>query len=1029
MNLLNLLDIESMSTTGVLLLKFTLVLIVAWLLQATLRRSNPRWRILVWRMSAIGLVGIALFSLRPPIFTIPVLPPPATVTVAATIQPVDIVDNRSALPHRAGQYSDESKPEIRVNHHESTAFSNSIVASSNKPLSPSTISSSELIEPVASVEPIQNPAPTSWDPSVWALQIWLAGSLLCFVYLLVGLAYLAKVCRSSIPVPDWVEAELDQQIAATTKVGNVTARQSDSINAPCSVGVIRKTILLPTEMCSTDKAEQLRVVLAHELAHFSGSDLRWNYVFYWISIVLWFHPLVWRIRRVHADACDERCDAKAVIQLGDGAGYIRQLARVALQVSGQTPTSALPMARVSNVTKRIQMLQQGIGRLSLRRWKARLAAVTAVLLLLFIGAMGVSRSIAQKIEAPSPVIKQIAQDSEAAEDNKVDPLGLSGRLIDETGAPVTDAKIELVGQRRNGGKVNHYSTNTDKEGRYLFDDIKQKDTYQIRIESRQWVGLTDWNNLPRVQLSPESSIVRDFTLPKACSIRIRAIDADGKPIRNVSISVALLSEERYGNNLMGSSTNKQGWATIRGLKPSKVEYLFGTSSENYGAAKLLQVLDDPSAKVEQVLVLSPGKDVSGTIMCSDGKPAAGWRISARPTWARFGSSPIGSKIAEDGSFTFSNITNDNYDILVNVPIGGGLSRQEQVQSGIALALQPGPLELKLKMPSPKTLTSIAGEITTKGAKVKEQISIMVNSDNGDYFRSALVAPGESSFRIQSLPPGLYNLTFSSTEVEEKRVLNVRAPSDGLKVELKVTGRPRLAGKVVRADTNAAMSQFKIRILKRRSLRGPNYVQDPQWQTIENDNGDFSVDLVGPGIYQIVASAENFAEFRSEPINTDEYQGEPIILRMASGVTLTGTVVDEQGEPIDNAMVLPRSRFVASGRFPGAGTAQREGAVKVTDGKFTLVNLPVGTETLEITHPDHCFALSSEIEIKTDNIDLKPIVMTRGGTVEGFVYDASGQPAEGVTLYFQDRSGYGGNPQNGRFATAVTKATQYRRAQT
>ena len=50
-----------------------------------------------------------------------------------------------------------------------------------------------------------------------------------------------------------------------------------------------------------------------------------------VSILLWFHPLAWRIGSAHRAACDAVCDAVAASYLGDVAVYCRTLAEVALE--------------------------------------------------------------------------------------------------------------------------------------------------------------------------------------------------------------------------------------------------------------------------------------------------------------------------------------------------------------------------------------------------------------------------------------------------------------------------------------------------------------------------------------------------------------------------------------------------------------------------------------------------------------------------------------------------------------------------
>ena len=62
--------------------KVTVVLIVAWISHLYLRGSNPRWRILVWRVTAVGLIGVTVFSVRSPLFTLPLLP--ASITALAS---------------------------------------------------------------------------------------------------------------------------------------------------------------------------------------------------------------------------------------------------------------------------------------------------------------------------------------------------------------------------------------------------------------------------------------------------------------------------------------------------------------------------------------------------------------------------------------------------------------------------------------------------------------------------------------------------------------------------------------------------------------------------------------------------------------------------------------------------------------------------------------------------------------------------------------------------------------------------------
>ena len=76
-------------------------------------------------------------------------------------------------------------------------------------------------------------------------------------------------------------------------------------------------------------------VLAHELGHFVSQDLLWSRLIQILSICLWFHPMVWGVRREHLDACEQVSDAAAAAYVGNAGAYSSVLARIALEVLKQ----------------------------------------------------------------------------------------------------------------------------------------------------------------------------------------------------------------------------------------------------------------------------------------------------------------------------------------------------------------------------------------------------------------------------------------------------------------------------------------------------------------------------------------------------------------------------------------------------------------------------------------------------------------------------------------------------------------------
>ena len=71
---------------------------------------------------------------------------------------------------------------------------------------------------------------------------------------------------------------------------------SGDIVAPFLCGARRPRLVVPVRMCDDSYRRDLPGILAHELTHVCGHDVAWNVGLELIAILLWFHPLAWRMR-------------------------------------------------------------------------------------------------------------------------------------------------------------------------------------------------------------------------------------------------------------------------------------------------------------------------------------------------------------------------------------------------------------------------------------------------------------------------------------------------------------------------------------------------------------------------------------------------------------------------------------------------------------------------------------------------------------------------------------------------------------
>ena len=102
-------------------------------------------------------------------------------------------------------------------------------------------------------------------------------------------------------------------------------------------------------MCDDSYRQDLPGIVAHELTHVRSHDVPWNAGLHLISIVLWFHPLAWSMRKAHLAACELVCDAASASFVGDVTAYCRTLARVAVDACAtfRRPASPWPEHRRS----------------------------------------------------------------------------------------------------------------------------------------------------------------------------------------------------------------------------------------------------------------------------------------------------------------------------------------------------------------------------------------------------------------------------------------------------------------------------------------------------------------------------------------------------------------------------------------------------------------------------------------------------------------------------------------------------------
>jgi len=625
---------------------------------------------------------------------------------------------------------------------------------------------------------------------------------------------------------------------------------------------------------------------------------------------------------------------------------------------------------------------------------------------------------------------------------------LCGFISDtKTGKPVTDAIVNIE---------HRYKAETDANGFYCLGNIHKDGNYRISIDSNKYVGIYDYQEMPIVNLSGDKQVVKDFKLDKGCIIKVRVVDEANQPIEGAKLSITSPGDERnreIGGQEGRRHTDNDGFCLLGGIPPSPTSYLITAMSSTsishrrkdksravqrqwgYAPGKLTVILNDTEVVESGRIILQKGVDVKGCAQYKDGIPASDLSIYAYPDWWSSNNCPERVPIDANGLFTLRHIVPGIYRLMAMIPKGDGGSTGITVLNTRLPLPDNELLMLKIPQKSPQSLASIKGKFIFKSGKIRHHVDISASSVNGKYHSSAMWNnyrdPCDMNFVIDRLEPGKYKLTFRGQNVEEKIIEDVEAPSEGLEVEIITADKPIIKGTVINSQTSRPIQQFRARARKVATLRGANYIQSDQWLEFDDAEGKFNIEAVGPGIYKVQIAAEGFAWTLSEVVNSDS--NEPVVIKLSAGGCIKGRVVNEAGQLINGAKVIPLSK--AAGETAGLRTCAKDpfvsedGAVETVNGIFELKNLAAGNESVKVVHPDYAYSIINDINVRegqtTEGIE---VVLDRGGIVEGYVFDVQGQPQSNVTLYFQNDSGYRGFTEEkaGCLAMVTTDANGYYR---
>ncbi len=779
---------------------------------------------------------------------------------------------------------------------------------------------------LASKEPalpsVERRATTSPTIAPNASITWQALALLAWAAVVVGMAVVliqralfvrGLVAQSHEPPPEI--AELLGRCSRSLGVrANLTVRLSPLSASPSVCGLRRPVILIPDEMLVRLHGNELKSVLLHELAHVKRADLWLNLVQALLQVVYFYHPLLWAanawIRRVREQAVDET----VLAVLGEEA---EDYPRTLLSVSRLAFDQPMLSLRLLGVVESRKALMGRIRHIASRPFPqtARLGFAGCVMVLvLAVTLLPMASAAPQK--AKTEGTPQIAALPAAGTGTAAGQITLSGRVIDGQSKPVAGAEVTLyqltAGELGVLPKVEVVDCKmTGADGAFTFAIAPGTKSYREGRIIAQKEGLAlAWAAWPMME-----DRRLDLRLGKPRELAGDVVDEAGRPIAEAVVHIAMAKigrgedrRELHPTGFLKTTTDRNGHFVFADM-PAGATFEFLV--EALGRATI-HTLDMSSFSREQCqfapgqagirFTLPPEARIEGVVVeKASGKPIGSIEVRAHEDWRR--TAPLPSKravTASDGMFRIGGLSAGSCLLELVTPRG---QMPEWVAEDVQRSLKAGETTSGLRMHLTKGAI-IEVLIKDTAGKAVEKVGVYlrrVGQEQG--FGSPTDESGLARIRVI---PGAYNVAqifrpgYAPPETTDQVTIE---EGQTKRIECIVTAKRRVTG-IVRDEAGNPLAGVKVQAtwIRMLSAMTGGDVSDASgkfdfpWDTSSLARGASTATFVARDPQRNLVQA----------LDIDEHTG-PLDLKLQPGVIVTGTVLNEAGQPLPgaNARVLLR----------------------------------------------------------------------------------------------------------------------------
>jgi hypothetical protein len=527
----------------------------------------------------------------------------------------------------------------------------------------------------------------------------------------------------------------------------------------------------------------------------------------------------------------------------------------------------------------------------------------------------------------------------------VEDGAVTGRVVDESGRPVTEARVSHRERGWNGpwaGLFGYGEGRVDDDGRF---ELTGLDAGPVRLRALGPEGSR--SDVVRLELEAGERVDGlELVLRSRPRILGRVLAPDGSPVPEARVSV------RGGGTPRHCDTGDDGGFRCEGREPGR--YTLAAQKDGVGQVEESVVLGETDLTVD--LYLESELVISGRVVTADGEPVTDRVVRVQDPAQGFPGS-VQEEIEADGSFTIRGVTEGTYELLVESysdPMSLLTPHRHPEPIVVRDGLSVTGLEVRLE-----ATTVLRG--TLHGLSEGELAGTLVGAQEvgGEGFPRTLGGEvGEGSrYEIPDIGPGTWTVIAvgPEREAQARAEIEIQPREQDPVLDLTLVRGVTLAGRVLL--DGEPWSGVAIGAIEAAGMATTDL------------GGRFELPGIPPGRQEILLAGGSLDEGMT--VLTREVvveEGREVVIDVAVG-PVRGLVTGPEGPLAEVSVALAPEIPILPDNFPLIPRV----VTTTADGRFLIDRVPAGTYSIAFATPGYA-PVTHEIQVTGGKIELPPVVL-------------------------------------------------------